>query len=162
VDAVADIRVGGHLSAGGLMRLHAGQTLDIVGGVSAGALDLVAGRAVFGGDVMVAGDGAIVAGSLVLPAGVEAGGSLRIDTAGDLVSTGWVVANGDLSLGGRAPCPCRKRCRWPGRGDGPGGALSITSPFVAGRAVQLAGRDGVGTGVVQSGAIWASPAVAVR
>jgi filamentous hemagglutinin len=152
VDAAADIRAGGHLSAGGLMRLHAGQALDIVGGVSAGALDLVAGRAVFGGDVMVTGDGAIVAGSLVLPARVEAGGSLRIDTTGDLISSGRVVANGDLSLGTGGRLALAESGAG-GRADvtARGGALSIGSPFVAGRAVQLAGRDGVSVDIVQSG-----------
>ncbi|HPI61424.1 MAG TPA: hypothetical protein PLL97_14605, partial [Zoogloea sp.] len=152
VDAVADIHATGRLTAGGLMHLHAGQALNIADGVSAGALDLVAGRAVFGGDVAVVGDGSIVAGSLVLPDRMEAGGSLRIDTAGDLLSTGRVVANGDLSLsaggrlalaeggaGGRADLTAR------------GGVLSIGNPFVAGKTVQLAGRDGVGTAVVQSG-----------
>lgn len=152
VDAVADIHATGRLTAGGLMHLHAGQALNIADGVSAGALDLVAGRAVFGGDVAVLGDGSIVAGSLVLPDRMEAGGSLRIDTVGDLLSTGRVVANGDLSLsaggrlalaeggaGGRADLTAR------------GGVLSIGNPFVAGKTVQLAGRDGVGTAVVQSG-----------
>ncbi|MBK7847809.1 MAG: filamentous hemagglutinin N-terminal domain-containing protein [Zoogloea sp.] len=152
VDAVADIHATGRLTAGGLMHLHAGQALNIADGVSAGALDLVAGRAVFGGDVAVLGDGSIVAGSLVLPDRMEAGGSLRIDTVGDLLNTGRVVANGDLSLsaggrlalaeggaGGRADLTAR------------GGVLSIGNPFVAGKTVQLAGRDGVGTAVVQSG-----------
>ena len=152
VDAATDIRAAGRLSAGGLVRLRAGQGLDIVGGVSAGALDLVAGRAVLGGDLMVAGDGSIVAGSLVLPSRVEADGSLRIDTAGDLLSSGRVVASGDLSLGagGRvalAESGAGGRAELVARG----GSLSIGAPFVAGRSVSLAGRDGVLANVVQSG-----------
>ena len=152
VDVATDIRAAGHVNAGGLVRLHAGQALDIVGGVSAGTLDLAAGRAVLGGDVMVAGDGAIVAGSLVLPARVEAGGSLRIDTAGDLLSSGRVVANGDLSLdaGGRVAL-AESGAGGQAGVTARGGALFIGEPFVAGRAVQLAGRDGVRTGLVQSG-----------
>lgn len=152
VDAAADILATGRLTAGGLMNLRAGQVLNIAGGVSAGALDLVAGRAVFGGDVAVMGDGSIVAGSLELPDRVEAGGSLRVDTAGDLLSTGRVVANGDLSLsaGGRLAL---SQSGAGGRADltARGGTLFMGHPFVAGGTVQLAGRDGVGAGVVQSG-----------
>ena len=63
-----------------------------------------------------------------------------------------MVANGDLSLsaGGRLAL---SESGAGGRADltARGGTLFMGHPFVAGGTVQLAGRDGVGAGVVQSG-----------
>lgn len=152
VDAGIDIRAGGRVSVGGRATLRAVQSVDIVGEVSAGALDLAAGRAVLGGDVLVVGDARIGAGKIVLPRKLEAGGSLRLETAGDLLSDGRIAANGDLSLiaggsmslaesvaGGRVGLEAR------------GGTLSVVSPLMAGGAASLSAQDGITTDAVYAG-----------
>lgn len=152
VDAGSDILAGGRISVGGGASLQAGGSVDISGAVTAGALDLAAGRAVFGGDVAVLGDASIVAGSVALPRKVEAGGDLRIETAGDLLSEGRVVANGDLNLvaGGRmalAESGAGGRVGLEARG----GALSVGSTLVAGSDAALSARDGITTAAVSAG-----------
>ncbi|NML25120.1 hemagglutinin repeat-containing protein [Zoogloea dura] len=152
VDAGSDILAGGRISVGGGASLQAGGSVDISGAVTAGALDLAAGRAVFGGDVAVLGDASIVAGSVALPRKVEAGGDLRIETAGDLLSEGRVVANGDLNLvaGGRmalAESGAGGRVGLEARG----GALSLGSTLVAGSDAALSARDGITTAAVSAG-----------
>ena len=152
VDAGFDIRAGGRVTAGGRASLRAGQSVDIAGEVSAGALDLAAGRAVLGGDVLVVGDARIGAGHIVLPRKIEAGGSLRLETAGDLLSDGRLAANGDLSLsaggslslvesaaGGQVSLEAR------------GGTLRVASPLVAGGGVSLIARDSITTDAVHAG-----------
>lgn len=152
VDAGFDIRAGGRVTAGGRASLRAGQSVDIAGEVSAGALDLAAGRAVLGGDVLVVGDARIGAGHIVLPRKIEAGGSLRLETAGDLLSDGRLAANGDLSLSaGGSLSLAESAAGGQVSLEARGGTLRVVSPLVAGGGVSLIARDSITTDAVHAG-----------